>query len=221
MRTLILPLFFAAALTAPAQRFSFGIKAGAPVTSAIPGDVSPYSIVDTGRWTVGPTAEVRLVGHLSFEFDALYRGYRAQSSDGAIIAAGTSFINLAAPGVFSSRQNTKEWDFPLLLKYRFQAGPIHPFVDGGFEFAHTSSDYTLTCLASQDVCSAASIAAGAGTAFVNSQSQYRGSVNRRGPAAGVGLEFKYGRLRIAPEVRYTRLTRPDANQVTVLAGFTF
>jgi hypothetical protein len=46
-------------------------------------------------------------------------------------------------------------------------------------------------------------------------------VNRRGPAAGVGLEFKYGRLRIAPEVRYTRLDRPNANEVTVMAGFTF
>jgi hypothetical protein len=46
-------------------------------------------------------------------------------------------------------------------------------------------------------------------------------VNRQGPAAGVGIEFKFGKVKISPEVRYTKLTRPNANEVTVLAGFTF
>jgi len=42
--------------------------------------------------------------------------------------------------------------------------------------------------------------------------------NRRGEVAGGGVEFRYGRLKIAPEVRYTRLSNPGANQVSVLAG---
>ena len=212
-------LFFAAALTAPAQRFSFGVKAGAPVTAAIPYDVSPYSMVDTGRWTVGPTAEVRLFSHLSFEADALFRGYRFQSTGGSFILAGTSQVTgQPVPASESFRQNTKEWDFPLLLKYRFQAGTIHPFVDGVFEFAHASSDFTnsITCLTASDTCSAAGIGS-----YITSQNIYSSSVNRHGPAAGAGIEFKFGKVKISPEVRYTRLTRPNANEVTVLAGFSF
>jgi len=217
MRRLILPLFFAAALTAPAQRFSFGVKAGAPVTDALPYDASPYSIVDTGRWTVGPTAEVRLFSHLLFEADALYRGYRSLSSGGSFILAGTSTLQ-TVPVSASFRENAKEWDFPLLLKYRVQAGTMHPFVDAGFEFAHASSDFTssFSCLAGPNTCSAAGVGS-----YVTSQNSYSSSVNRKGPAAGVGMEFKFGKVKISPEVRYTKLTRPKANEVTVLAGFTF
>ncbi len=219
MRHLILPLFFAAALTAPAQIFSFGVKAGAPVTSALPYDTGPHSIVDTGRWTVGPTAEFRLFSHLSFEADALFRGYRAQSSGGSFILSGTSLVSIAgSPFSASFRQNTKEWDFPLLLKYRFQAGPVRPFVDAGFELAHASSDFnnSFVCLASPATCSAADIGS-----FITSQSRYSSSVNRHGPVAGAGIEFKFGKIKISPEVRYTNLTRPNANEVTVLAGITF
>ena len=218
MRNLFLSLFFAAALTASGQRFSFGAKAGVPVTSAYSYDSAPYSIVDTGRWTVGPTAEVRLLGDLSFEFDALFRGYRQQSAYGF---SGTvlSGPNTTEVSIFSSsRQNAKEWDFPLLLKYRFHAGPVRPFVDAGFEWAHVSSDltYTVSCLSPADVCTPS----GLGT-YLHSPMSYTSSVNRRGPVAGLGVEFKYRRLKIAPEVRYSRLTRPTANDVTVLVGFTF
>jgi hypothetical protein len=217
MRRLILPLFFAAALIAPAQRFSFGVKAGAPVTDALPDGGSPYSVVDTGRWTVGPTAEVRLFSHLSFEADALYRGYRSLSSGGSFILAGTSTVQ-TVPVSASFLQNAKEWDFPLLLKYHFQAGTMHPFVDAGFEFAHASSDFTnsFSCLAGPDTCSAEGVGS-----YVTSQYSYSSNVNRKGPAAGVGMEFKVGKVKISPEVRYTKLTRPNANEVTVLAGFTF
>jgi hypothetical protein len=113
-------------------------------------------MVDTGRWTVGPSAEVRLFSHLSFEADALYRGYRSPSSGGRFILAGTSTLQ-TVPVCASFRQNAKEWDLLLLLKYRFQADTMHPFVDAGFEFAHASSDFTssFSCLAGPDTCSAA------------------------------------------------------------------
>jgi hypothetical protein len=219
---MILPLFFVAALTAPAQTFSFGVKAGAPVTDALPYDNSPFSIVDTGRWTVGPTAEVRLFRHLSFEADALFRGYRFQTTGPSFISPGFSMITNQAGGSGYSRQDTNEWDFPLLLKYRFQAGELHPFVDGGFEFAHSSSDFkdSFSCPAGQDTCPTIGAGAGVGP-NVPSQGSVNSSVNRHGPAAGVGIEFKFGKIKISPEVRYTRLARPNANEVTVLAGFTF
>src|SRR5690349_4677695 len=122
MRHLILPLIFVAALTAQAQTFSFGAKAGVPVTSALPYDNSPYSIVDTGRWTVGPTAEVPLFSHLSFEADALFRAYRFQTTGASFLSSGFTMIANQAGASGYSRQDTKEWDFPLLLKYRFHAG---------------------------------------------------------------------------------------------------
>jgi len=224
MRHLILPLFLAAALTAPAQTFSFGVKAGAPMTNALAYDNGPYSMVDTGRWTVGPTAEVRLFSHLSFEADALFRGYRFQSVGGASILSGTALVPITVAPVSTSffRQNTKEWDFPLLLKYRFQAGTVHPFVDGGYEFAHASSDFTNSCLSGSNTCP--TVGPGSSVSSVgsaSSQNSYSSSVNRHGPAAGVGIEFKFGKIKISPEVRYTRLSRPNVNEVTVLAGFTF
>jgi len=39
--------------------------------------------------------------------------------------------------------------------------------------------------------------------------------------AGLGLDFKYRRLKLSPEVRYTKLTRPNRGEITVLCGFTF
>jgi hypothetical protein len=212
MNKLILPLFFAAAIAAPAQRFSFGVKAGAPVTEAIPGEDAPYSIVDTGRWTAGPTVELRFFRNFSFEFDALYRGFRQLNTTSlATIPAGTNAIS--NPIMYSpSEQNAKEWDFPLLLKYRFEAGALRPFVDGGEVFAHQTSDFisTLQCSGTPGTCT---------PSFA--PYSYSGAVNRRGPSGGVGVEFRYHRIRLAPEVRYMHLDRPGSNEVTVLAGFTF
>jgi opacity protein-like surface antigen len=176
-------------------------------------------MVDTGRWTAGPTAEVRLFSHLSFEADALFRGYRFQSVGGSSILSGTSVVTAFPVSAPFFRQNTKEWDFPFLLKYRFQAGTMHPFVDGGYEFAHASSDFTNSCLGSSNACP--TVPAGTSVSTVSSQNGYSSSVNRHGPAAGVGIEFNFGKVKISPEVRYTKLTRPNANEVTVLAGFTF
>ena len=221
MHKFIVPLFLAAAITAPAQRFSFGLKTGIPVTEASPYQSAPYSIVDTGRWTVGPTVELRLIGGFSFEADALYRGFRREASAVfAEIQPGVNLVTLgASPAAYSSfLQDSKEWDVPVLLKYRFRTGALRPFVDAGAIFAHQTSDYTSTfqCLGSSDACASAY----PGLSF-QAQSTYNGAVVRRGPAAGVGVEFKYHRIRIAPEIRYTRLDRPFLNEVTVLAGFTF
>jgi hypothetical protein len=39
---------------------------------------------------------------------------------------------------------------------------------------------------------------------------------------GVGVEFKMGKIKVAPEIRYTHPSNArNVNQVTVLAGFTF
>lgn len=206
-------------MLAPAQIVSFGVKTGEPLTSALPYSDYGSNLLDTGRWTIGPTVELRLVHGFSLEVDALYRGYRQAGSYSfsASIADGTNLVNLI-PFSSSYRQDTKVWDFPVLLKYRFTAGRVHPFVDAGYTWSHESSDQvqSLTCLGTSDACNASDL-----KPYFHTQTTSTGSNNRGGPTAGGGVEFKYGKVKIAPELRYTRFGRPNSNNATLMVGFTF
>jgi hypothetical protein len=211
MRPFLLYLFTAG--LASAQIVSVGLKAGVPVTEAVSGSFpSPTSILDTGRWTVGPTVELRLWYGFSVEADALYRGYRKQFSFASIeyIPPGANTV----PAVFvSSRSNTKVWDFPVLLKYRIGSRRFRPFVNGGYTFSHRTSDVTniTSCLSSAPVC----------TPFIYTLGPHSFSENSGGPTGGGGVEYRYGRVKFAPEVRYTHLSNPTTNLVTVMVGVTF
>ena len=124
----------------------------------------------------------------------------------------------AIPVIFvSSQSNTKVWDFPLLLKYRIGSRRFRPFVDGGYTFSHRTTDATTfqSCVSSDSACQASTP--------VYVQGTFRGSFsgNSRGPTGGVGVEYRYGKIKIAPEVRYTHLSNPTANLVTVMVGLTF
>ena len=102
----------------------------------------------------------------------------------------------------SYRLDAKAWDFPFLLKYRFLGGRVRPFVDAGYSLTHESFDESASL----------------GT--------MKSSHNGSGPAGGIGVEFKYRRIRIAPEARYTHLyhsglTGSNANLLTMMVGITF
>ncbi len=129
-------LFVCAALPASGQFLSFGVKAGVPLTSA-------FSTVDTGHagadaydrpYIVGPTAEVHLPFHVSFEVDALYRrnGFTYYTSG---FGFGTPFY--VPPTI--NRATLNDWQFPFLGKYERKLGPLSPFVDGGVVFRHLST----------------------------------------------------------------------------------
>jgi hypothetical protein len=200
MRNLLLFVFGTAA--AWGQLVSVGVKAGVPVTKALPYDFTGQSL-DTGRWTLGPTAEVHLPLRISVELDALYHDYNVHNS--------LSFNPVGLPtALLVFRNHSRLWDIPLLLKYRLTNEPIRPFVDAGFQLTRQSSDYTTACSGDPGSC-----------ATVTFLPSYGTSIDRAGPAAGAGLEFKLGRLRLAPEARYVRLNKPQTNQVTVLFGVTF
>ena len=54
----------------------------------------------------------------------------------------------------------------------------------------------------------------------------KSSSNGTGPTGGVGVEFKYRKVKIAPEARYTHsyhtgLSGSNGNLLTVLVGITF
>jgi hypothetical protein len=75
--------------------------------------------------------------------------------------------------------------------------------------------FSSVCLVSAQLCSQSNITFAA-------RQQSTDDHFHRGIAGGVGLEFKYGRIKIAPEVRYNRLTTTAVtNQVTVMVGARF
>ena len=214
-------LFFAAALTAPAQTVSFGAKAGAPLTAAPTAGLVLFgpglfgSHEDTGRWTVGPTFELHLKCNFSFVVDALYREYRSGSS--TLFRFGSDL----APVASSIQTDANVWDIPFLLRYRFLDGDTRPFVNIGISVTHESTESlsTAACLGPVESCYPPDWPSPppSGIQFNFSES----SRTRGGVVVGAGVEFRKGKIKIAPELRYTRLTEPVGNQVALLVGFTF
>src|SRR6478672_11300929 len=122
-------LLCAAALTAAAQPFSVGVKAGVPINDALEtfkGNQAAY-VTNTHRYLVGPTVQLNLPFRFSVEVDALYR------------RLGYEFDQFAGPGSpTTTRTVANSWEFPVLGKYAIFGGPLRPFVDAGANFRHIS-----------------------------------------------------------------------------------
>lgn len=204
---LILAVMLVFASQALAQRFSFGLKGGTPLSdasrSALIGGRSGYGpwSLSTRRYTVGGTVEVAVALGLRVEVDALYK--RTDTTQSAFF--GPTFGSI-------TRLAANSWEFPMLLKYRWRA-PFRPFVvlggtfrriqgyDGSTEtFAYGfNPPYFVTRYRIEDPLTQGGIAGGAGVYLLN----------RR-------------RLKITAEVRYTRWTSlrflPARDQVEILLG---
>lgn len=201
MRPLLLLLCSASAILA--QPFSAGIKAGVPLSdfvSATQSGTFDYTST-TQRYIVGGTAELHLPLGFAVEFDALYRHLQYSASG-----------NIA--GILATSSTTAgNWEFPLLLKYRFAFPVVRPYVDGGVAWdALTGLKQTIT----QGATNPFEVKNNGATGFV----------------LGAGIDIHAIFLHISPELRYTRwFTAPisDAtgvlqagqNQAEFLVGFTF
>jgi hypothetical protein len=106
-----------------------------------------------------------------------------------------------------SNSPVNDWQFPILAKYELALGPFHPFADGGVVYRHVSlSGPSLLQPTNPDTA---------------------------GVGVGAGITLKLLRLRLSPEIRYTRWPTPPfssayagpvistGNQVDLLVGFTF
>jgi hypothetical protein len=177
--------FLVAAGFAVAQPVGAGLKVGVPATDAfkvLPFPTTGVFTAESPRYTVGPYVELRLPANMAVEVDALYRSYDFRTS-----------------GVGASASS---WEFPILLKHRFIAGPVRPYFEGGLSFSRLS-DINLASL--------------------NHRTNY-------GIVAGAGVEFNLFLVKVSPEVRYTGWALRDfdgsqvqskRNQLTVLFGFGF
>lgn len=171
------------------QTLSVGVKAGVPLTDTFSNanQGSLFYDYDIGmrRYLVGGTAEVHLPFRLTMEVDAIYKrlGYNASSNSMGLL-------------LISERTVANQWELPLLLKYEFRGiGPIRPFVDAGPSLRHLSGLHqTIPQVYLPDNSSTSSIS------DIPVELTAR---NSAGITAGGGITFKFPRLRISPELRYT------------------
>ncbi|PWU00798.1 MAG: hypothetical protein C5B51_24465 [Terriglobia bacterium] len=123
-------LFLLGAVPAFSAPFSFGVKAGVPLTdlfSTVQNLSAPPFGTTTNRYLIGPTAELKLPFGLGIEVDALYRHF-----DGNVGSASGS---------------GSAWEIPLLGKYRFPGAIVRPYVDAGVAWNNLSGlTNTITTL---------------------------------------------------------------------------
>lgn len=197
-----------------AQSFSVGVRGGIPFTDFLEaaGNRDLYYVTNTKRYTVGPTVEIGLPLNFRVSADALYKRVGFDFSD---VRVGQ---NLA-----SSRTRGNSWEFPIMLKLDMASGPIRPFLGAGVAFRHISGITQVQQIVS-------------GVTFQQVEVENPAEFNKEtdtGFVFGGGIVLKAGRVRIGPELRYTRwggenlrdpiraLLRTNRNQGEVLVGITF
>ena len=180
--------------------FSFGIKAGVPLTDFVDAATGPRSGFQsvTNRYIVGPSAELRLPFGLGVELDALYRRMNYSGS--------TSLVDV----ITSSRTTGNAWEFPLLVKYRFPAPLVRPYVAAGAAWDTLSGlrqSVTGTVIPTR-----ISTSTSTGTPAELKHNTIPGFV------LGAGVDIHALILHIAPEIRYTRWSSPHFSDGTGLLG---
>ncbi len=197
-------------------QFVFGVKGGVPLSDAFdiaraPSPAREFSSA-TRRYTIGPTAELRLPFGLGVEFDALYKrlGYTSSGSTASL--------------TFHSETTANSWEFPLLVKYRAPGVLARPFLLGGVSFHRLSDVKQFTVETFQTVT-------GDRTSTTSDPEELRDKSDQ-GFVLGAGLELRPPVIRISPEIRYTRwgsenfldalnILRSNKNQWEFLIGLTF
>ena len=204
-------LLLLGAVSAWAQLFSYGVKAGVPLNNFLDAARSQHFAfnANTNRYIVGPTAELHLPFGLGVEFDILYRHFDYNGS-GTLVDVITN-----------SRTTGNAWEFPLLAKYRFPKLPlkvVHPYVDAGVAW-DTLSGLTQAITRNSITTSTSS------PAELNTTAT-------RGLVMGAGLSVKLLMVHVSPEIRITRwggqhfidpngLLHSNVNQGEFLVGITF
>ena len=197
MKLTLLLMFSSAAVFA--QPVSFGLKGGLPLTDFI--DTLSGSRVavtsTTNRYIIGPSLELRLPFGFGAEVDALYRHFSYNSTANLIDVVSTL------------RTTSDNWEFPILLKKRFAAGPVHPFVDAGVNFNKISGiSQSLSTLSFPNLINNTS----------NSNPSELKNDFTAGFTMGGGLEIRLLLLRIVPEIRYTRWGSQQFNGIFPATG---
>jgi len=188
-----------------AQWISPGVKGGVAITA--PG----ASNNEGKRYEVGPSVEFRLPARFAVEFSALYS------------RAGASTLFYYAPmqgGQQTTAYRTRgnHWQFPLLGKYYFRSEhqSWRPYLGTGYTFRTTWYEIKGQTTSVDPISNT--------TTTSDFQSHFRSAVDVGAMAAG-GVRLQVGRVKVLPEIRYSRFSEANSfyrkNQVTFLMGITF
>ncbi len=193
-----------------AQPFSAGIKGGLPLNDFL-NEVQGTSTTNTGHYLVGPEVEVRLPLGLSIEFDALYRHFSYTN-----VLGGPTMNTVTSVG------SSSNWEFPLVLKYKFPSKIVRPYLEAGVAWdtlaglKNTVNNVACSAGACSNVLVAPPTASSAGT---------------MGVVIGGGVDIHAIVIHVSPELRFTRwadnyfnlsgVLNSSKNQAEVLVGFTF
>jgi hypothetical protein len=214
-------------LTAFGQTFRAGLQAGIPFTEYF--HTGPYSLglhgggeysAATRRYTLGVFAEWRLTDAVAMQSGALYHRMGYVAILNFFDSANGSFRNTAIDVKGNS------WDFPLLAKYRFR-GRVRPYAAGGGVLRYVGpvrgkGEETVGSLVTNTSST---------TPLDTSQPSDLRKRFYPGICAAGGVELGKARIRIRPELRYTRWTanlsgaagalRFAPNQLELLVALTF
>jgi hypothetical protein len=191
------------------QTLSLGVKGGLRTTD----DFQYAAISESRRYLVGPTVAVSLPFGFGVGFEALY------SRQGYTLNSSTSLYSSYA------READNVWQFPLVGRYQLPIAHVSPFVETGWSprIAHGFQDFRGSFLSNLNPA----------TYSVSSGRKHADWPTTHGLVVGGGVEIPFGKLRVAPELRYTRWNRPvisgtfadgpsyttSQNQVDISVGF--
>ena len=206
-RNIVLLACLTGTCVAYGQRLSYGVKGGVST-------LDPESYNDESkRYIVGATIEYRLWHGFAVEGDFLYRrnGLRFDASFTGIPSNGdSSLVSI------TQRLRLDVFELPVLGKYYFRRdSKVQPFVLTGYSLRKA--------LSNDDGQSTTQNSAGKSTQNFHSSNWTGLDV---GASFGTGVQWKLGRVAVAPEIRYTRWgSHPNIgfkkNQADVLVGITF
>jgi hypothetical protein len=215
-----------------AQPVAFGVKGGVPLTDLLEAPTTNWTEWNSYGWytsqsysthmkpyTLGPMVEARLPLRLSLEFDALYKHF---DYDHDTLIESESNGNV----IYSSQYQkvaVSRWEFPLLLKYRPWKQRPSPFIAAGPSINYISGTHQTIESIDEIISPASPISIGNGSPYYPppqiSTSQTITSSSAKpvelvrtctgGIAAAIGAEFRIRRIRISPEIRYTRWLNPN------------
>lgn len=188
-----------------AKSVSFGLDIGVPLNHLATAESG--MVATTGRFTLGPSLQVSLPRHFGLEADLLYKRLRF------------------GLGSEPARLTVHRLELPLQLRYVFQSSHLRPFVHAGLSFDRAIA------VSGSSACAEA--IAGKGSYCIGGKAavQLRHR-HTHGFVLGAGMDFRRGKLRLAPEIRATRwvdrnfgtqdsLLRSNLMQIELLLGLKF
>lgn len=176
----------AAAGSLGADALGVGVRGGLPLGDAFKSvENRDFRILGRNRFVVGPTVELRLPAGLGVSFDILYRRYAFEVEDGT-----------------GRTESAAQWEFPLMVRYRFPGIMVRPFVGAGPSLNRLTG---VTSIRNSTV----GVAMGAGLDITI-------------PFFHITPELRYSRIFQENAVRPTLSSLlQNQNRFDVLVGFTF